>query len=540
MTHNTTPLFRPPSPEILENINKTLAASSALFPVPPSHRKELPRFIRDLSRTLTEDRSEMAHPYWASPGLFSAYLHFFLPWNLYRMAWLLPGLDLELAANARVLDLGSGPLTLPLALWCSRPDLRKLPLRFTCVDVSMQAMERGQSLLKTLAGEKSPWEIRLFRAPLEKALQIATRRENGEQAYDCIAAANVLNELANERARAGTPPLEQRLGGIVEKCLARLKPDGRLLVIEPGTRLGSKVVTLARSAALEMGCETLAPCTHSGPCPMQPRNEEREQDQSAFSGWCHFTHPVNSAPPALTELGEEAHLLKRSMALSCLLLQKKEDGHLAPHSFLDDGSDLDALEALYAEMMGEDQDGGPPPPASKTPVARPERPARQTPPGPMPARVISAPITLPDKTEPGRYACCERGLALLLDARQIPSGSAVMAQTPRQTQTADTRKTPASNPSRNEREERDRKSGALLLVRAENAVRQRPEPGSKSREQRGRGQQSTGDKTHPSVKTLKNGKTREGGKTGTSGKARESGKAGKKTNPIKAPGASQR
>ena len=534
MTHNTTPLFRPPSPETLENISKTLAASSALFPVPPSHRKELPRFIRDLSRTLTEDRSEMARPYWASPGLFSAYLHFFLPWNLYRMAWLLPGLDLGLAANAHVLDLGSGPLTLPLALWCSRPDLRKLPLRFTCVDVSMQAMERGQGLLKTLAGEKSPWEIHLFRAPLEKALQVATRRENGEQAYDCIAAANVLNELANERARAGTPPLEQRLGGIVEKCLARLRPDGRLLVIEPGTRLGSKVVTLARSAALEMGCEALAPCTHSGPCPMQPRNEEREQDLPAFSGWCHFTHPVNSAPPVLTELGEEAHLLKRSMALSCLLLQKHGDGQQhVPHSLLDDGSDLDALEALYAEIMGEDPDSGTPPPAPPKTTARPpERPARQTPPGPMPARVISAPITLPDKTEPGRYACCERGLALLLDARQIPSGSAVMAQTPRQTQTANTRRTPEGGPSRNEREERDKKSGALVLVKVENTVRQKPEPGSKSKEQRGRGQQGTGDKTRASGKTHKNSKAREGGKAGTSGKA------GNKANPIKAPGAS--
>ena len=63
------------------------------------------------------------------------------------------------------------------------------------------------------------------------------------------------------------------------------------------------------------------------------------------------------------------------------------------------------------------------------------------------ARVISDLIRLPEEAEPARYACCERGLALLLDAPRVPSGAFVSVPAP-------------------EHEERDAKTGALLLRRS--------------------------------------------------------------------------
>lgn len=457
-----------------ESIAQASRITAKLFPVPSSHRRELPGFVRDLSRMLTEDRSEMSRPYWASPGLFSAYLHFFLPWNLYRLAWLLPGLDIHLAKNARVLDLGSGPLTLPLALWCARPELRALPLQFTCVDVSMQAMERGLAILKALAGAECPWEISLVRGPLEKALPSSHGRAGNKQPYDCIMAANVLNELGNERARAGAAPLEQRLAELVQRVLAGLAPNGRVLLVEPGTRLGGKVISFARAAAIDMGCKALAPCPHSGRCPMQPDTDEAgPRSGPSFSGWCHFTHPVVNAPESLASLGEEAHLHKRSMALSCVLLQKTAvspaeafPGERPEDAPTDSGgpdelTGLDELEALYAEIMQEDEPDSPPPTKRAGPSVRHDEPGKSVS-GPMLTRVISGPITLNGREEPGRYACCENGLALLLDAGNLPSGALVEAAPPkRQSGTSE---------GRNEgREQRDRKSGALLLIRSQKA-----------------------------------------------------------------------
>lgn len=451
------PLLRAPGPEAIENITLAIRTAAKLFPVPSSHRRELPHAIRDLSRMLTEDRSEMSRPYWASPGLFSAYLHFFLPWNLYRLSWLLPGLDMPLQRDSRILDLGSGPLTLPIALWCVRPEFRELPLRFTCVDVSMQAMERGIALLKALGGEKMPWEIRLFRGPLEKSLPRPNPRDNSIRSYDCIMAANVLNELANERSKADS--LEQRMAGIVEKIIGALRAGGKFFLVEPGTRLGGKVVSLARAAALERGCTPIAPCTHSGPCPMQAENEmEDDRRLPSFSGWCHFTHPVFNAPEALSKLGEETRLQKRSMALSCLLMQKMdasplEEGILERN--LEQLVCLDELESLFAEIMEDDVQNDTAVPRKASGVyQRPfQGPAISS--SPILTRVISAPITLTGHEEPGRYACCEHGLALLLDARNLPSGALVEAVPPQYT-----------SPSRHSGSGvRDVKTGALLLKR---------------------------------------------------------------------------
>lgn len=486
MNHSLKPLLSPPGQDILDGVSDALDAVHSLFPVPSSHRKELPYAVRDLSRILTEDRSEMSRPYWASPNLFSAYLHFFLPWNLYRLSWLLPGLDLSLDKDAHILDLGSGPLTFPLALWCARPELRQRPLHFTCCDLSIQAMERGLAILKTLAGERFAWNFKLVRGPLEKALH-----RPGGKGYDCIAAANVLNELANERTRAGAAPLEQRLANMTNKALACLAPQGRLLLVEPGTRLGGKVISLARAAAIDAGASPLAPCTHAGVCPMLTRQEDDAPSRTysrmhsrtlspSYSGWCHFIHPVKSAPQALTDLGEAARLHKDSFAVSCLLLRAPE------HSPIPEGSsgggylpgpgkdDIDELEALFAEIMEDDDatnDSGygyEPYPSGHDegphPAPRPAlRSADTSLTGPLHVRVVSSPIRLPDHEEAARYSCCGKGLALLLNAAKIPPGALVLADTVEQVARAN--QAGASDHSAQKRglPARDRKSGAILL-----------------------------------------------------------------------------
>ena len=491
-------LLARPGAALLEDLGRALAAAAGAFPVPAAHRRDLPYAVRDLSRLLTLERAELARSYWSAPRFLSAYLHYFLPWNLYRMAWLLPGLDLALRAGGRVLDLGSGPLTLPLALWCARPDLRGLPLTFVCADVAAKPMEIGRDILRRLSGDDSPWRIILQRDPLEKAL--ARSGKNGEREnFDCIMAGNMLNELSPAR----NTPLEERLERLMDMAAGRLTPEGRLLLVEPGTRLGGKLIALARKGALVHGLSPLAPCPHDGPCPML--DSPRSGPFPPYTGWCHFFHPAGDVPHALADLAKQARLEKDSLAVSCLLLRKPDSGRggaPAPDGDQDglpasevrrpdlpaqdnrkdssapDGrrgssapkqtrppagrrkdarpaalsDDLDELEALYAEIMEQDAGGPARPKAAAAGHAAHRRAGRDSgrpesgPADRLALRVISDMIRLPNEAEPGRYACCERGLALLLDAARVPSGAFTVVPCP-------------------EREERDPKTGALLLRR---------------------------------------------------------------------------
>lgn len=435
-------LLRKPGEEFSAVLEQALAAAARAFPIPGSHRKDLPAAVRDLSRMLTSERGELARPYWAHPRYLSAYLRYFLPWNLYRLGWLIPGLDLALRPGAHILDLGSGPLTLPLALWCARPDLRTMPLSFTCTDTAAKPLETGRDILARLAGKDSPWKIFLERGPVEKTL-----RTTGSRKFDLITAGNVLNELCTRKNTPSNEPqrLDQYIGQLTSRLSRSLAPGGQVLLVEPGTRLGGKLISLTRQAALENNFEILAPCTHKQACPMLVPHEENATGEPAdyrrapvVSGWCHFILPAQGAPAALARVGAAAGLEKESLSLSCLFLQKAAGTHDAAAARATPGDELDDLEALYREIMEEDDA------ATESPMPRREPEPTASPEARL--RVISSPIRLPDREEPARYACSERGTTLLLDALRTPSGAYVALPWPRT-------------------EEYDRKTGALLLER---------------------------------------------------------------------------
>ena len=461
-------LLSKPGPECIAVLEEALAALARAFPIPGGHRRELPSSIRELSRILTAERGALSRSYWSAPRLASAYLYFFLPWNLYRLAWLLPGLDLSLHPGSRILDLGSGPLTLPLALWCARPELRGMPLSFECVDVAVKPMEHGRAVFRSLAGDGSPWRFTLRRSPVEKALLQAAKavRAKEQAGFDCIMAGNVLNELCE--SSAGDAPLARRLDDLTGLAFDALAEAGRFFLLEPGTRLGGKLITLARRGALERGFLPLAPCTHARACPMLDDMDGAPHTRK-YSGWCHFIHPAEHASSELQELSARAHLEKDSLALSCLVLER--GAPVGSASGPDRADSLDELEALYEEIMAEDGFGKHSLPVRDT-VGQPA-PGAGAEASPAPVRIISGPIRLPDRETPARYACSEHGLALLLDALHVPSGAAVQVPVP-------------------EKPRHDAKTGALLLSR--DAPRQRPTPGRAPRQ---RPDRSAGKKKRP-------------------------------------------
>lgn len=413
-------LFRPPAEALIHDMETAMKAIIETTRLSGTHAKELPFAVRDLSRLLTQDRALLSSSYWINKRLLTAYCRYFLPWNLVRLSWMLPGLDLPLAEGDTVLDLGSGPLTVPLALWLARPELRAKPLTLVCCDVAPGPLSLGRDIFHRLAPD-SPWKIETVRMPLEKALREFSGKAN------LITAANVLNEFKPSRET----PLPARLAAFTRLVASRLAPGGRFFAVEPGTRLGGKLMAVTRQVAFGSRLVPEAPCPHWGPCPMLAERA---------SGWCHFSHIAAAAPKELTLLTKRAGLEKDTLSLSCMLLRRATDEEisraeaclpvLADDDFLDDDlfdedeaddGDFDAWAEAFAASRPTGQGGAP-----------------------DFGRIISDPIRLPDAAEAARYACSVNGLLLAQNALRVPSGAAFAVPWP-------------------EREMRDGKSGALIV-----------------------------------------------------------------------------
>ena len=182
-----------------------------------------------------------------------------------------------------IADLGSGPLTLPIALWLSRPDWRAVPLTLVCVDTVPRPMEMGRSILEHMAklsGEPLNWTIRLVRSPLMQSFREL-------RSPYLLMAGNVLNELKDKPGVS----VDERMADLAVAVGRTLHPEGTALFVEPGTRLGGTLTAKLRETALEEGLTPVAPCPHLGPCPLLETRERR---------WCHASQ-LAVAPAWLAE-----------------------------------------------------------------------------------------------------------------------------------------------------------------------------------------------------------------------------------------------
>lgn len=297
-------LFPRPSREFLTLLAGLPRRLDAAMPMRRQHRRELPGDIRHLSHLLTDERGDLRRDYLADPAALSAYLRYFLPWNIYRLGVLFCGLALDPAEGATIVDLGAGPLTAPLALWMSRPHLRARALHFVCVDRAPKPMRLGLDTLTHLAGGAetlAPWRVTLVKGPLDARLR---------EKADLLIMANALNEVLHR----GEGELLEDADALAWHLASMLAPAGQLLVVEPGVRPSAHLLAALRRGFLHHGLNPLAPCPHTEPCPMSGRG---------YTAWCHFNFQADSAPNWLKDLSDAAKLPKDNVSLSFLHFSAK-------------------------------------------------------------------------------------------------------------------------------------------------------------------------------------------------------------------------
>lgn len=350
-------------------MDRLWSALQGARPLTGRQRQHLPQDIAALSRLLTSERHNMAG-YWARPAFVSAYLYYFLPWNILRLAPLLAALPLPEPKNISqplIMDAGAGPLTATLALWLARPDLRALPLHVRALDSALAPMRIGKDLFTAIVGGACPWKIHIHAGPLETLGRHGAREEPW-----LVMAANVLNECKTLRpGRAAANGENARISYMAALLAAWLPPEARtpLLFVEPGTRLGGLMISALRECAIEEGFYAHAPCAHNNPCPLAKRG----------GSWCHFVFSARQAPQWLADISRKAGLYKTALSMSPLLLSRRK------------------------------------------PQINHETNA-------MPCRVISHAFAARDGL--ARYGCAPCGLALLPDAENMPPGSLCLARKP--------------------------------------------------------------------------------------------------------------
>lgn len=383
------------------------------------HRVQLSGAIRRLSHELTDERTSRRVGYMNDVGMVSAYINYFMWWNLVRLTRLFSGLSsnsFSLSDGDVVLDVGSGPLTVPIALWLARPELRAKKLTFYCMDLSQTALANGEELYlsiaaKTIAkgkgnasegGEKKSGGTGSFAAtPAEPWNIVRVKGELGtalKEKAALVTCANVCNELIQSSTM---PPdfLAKKYSGALLSYLDGDNPRAGIFLVEPGDPKSARFVALMREAFLRRGFAPLAPCPHTAECPMTGNAKKGGK-------WCNFAFSTDDAPAALQKLSARAGLAKERATLSFVLARKMED----------------TVETSLGNNRAETKKR-------------------------LSLRITSDFIRLPDLHKSGYYACSELGLVLAVDKSNVhpQNGEFLTIGYPEDTTV------------------RDKKSGAVLL-----------------------------------------------------------------------------
>lgn len=371
--------------KILNDFERILLANT---PLTSKQRSLLPDQIRSLSHSLTDERNERHLSYMNQTTTLSAYIHYFMWWNLIRLTRVFANLPEDyfsfISNNSEndktiCLDLGSGPLTLPLALFLSRPELRTKKLVWYCMDISSQALSEGENIFLTAAAQLKcePWQIIRVKGELGTSLKEKVR---------FVTCGNAFNEMIQDKQM---PPdfLAKKFS---DQLLSYIDPkdnDAHIFLVEPGVPSSARFISLMRAALLRKYYTVCAPCPHIEECPMEGKKGGK---------WCNLCFSTQDAPKDLKHLSEKADLPKERGVLTFIAL-KKCPGLNKKDSPEETKNDAPALLGQYKNLT---------------------------------FRIASDPIRLPGGRK-GYYACSYQGLLLVETQNNLNSGDLLSVAKPR-------------------------------------------------------------------------------------------------------------
>lgn len=270
-----------------------------------SELKKLASNVARLSALLTKDREALPAAYLKDEGLRKAYIHYFLPSNIYKIHIPLKELSLHpkkilSKEKLRILDIGSGPGTATLGVLEFFFMQKKSPfLEFTAVDPVAENLKDAEALFK----DRSPKEATLttLKSSIEKIEPIIKGQ------FDIIILSNLLNEVAHSDAQR----IAKRVA-ILKSLISRsLSADGSCIIIEPALRETCRDMLTVRDGLLEEGLRIYSPCLMGEKCPALDNPKD----------WCHEDIPWE--PPAIVkEVDRLTGLRKDSLKFSYLVLRK--------------------------------------------------------------------------------------------------------------------------------------------------------------------------------------------------------------------------
>lgn len=368
----------------------------------PANSKQLvalPKQIRELSHQMTDDRAARRLGYMNEKTFLASYVRYFMWWNLVRLTRLFANLDFDFLSDGGVcLDIGSGPLTLPCALWLSRPDLRQKKLVWYVMDISQLALSLGEEIFLSVAAATGgePWKIVRVKGPLGTPVK---------QKANFVTCANMFNELL--QSRGGEPPdfLAKKYSQALFNYLDfSEQASPAIFLAEPGTPGSGRFCSLMRDAFVRRGLLALAPCPHLGNCPMDGRKSGKG---GATGKWCNFAFDTDGAPKKLLALSAKAGIPKERAVISFVLAGAAQKSLASPKS-----GGLSSQEKV-----------------ASTETACAAREAQAGPKSGGLIRIASDIIRLPPEREGqkprvGHYACSEQGLVLAISkgGKRVYSG----------------------------------------------------------------------------------------------------------------------
>lgn len=359
--------------DIIENFGDIAADVMGLS---SKQRVFLAAEIRKLSHKLTDERTTRRVGYMNDAQSVSAYISYFMWWNIVRLTRLfssLPKKALDIPDGGIAIDIGSGPLTAVTALYLARPELRSRRITWYCMDISQNALAQGEEIFLSVAakilskgGKAEPWRIIRVKGAIGTEIK---------EKASLVTCANAFNEMIQNETMP-TDFLAKKYSGTIESYLEGdgSKPATAILV-EPGDPHSARFVSLMRDAFIRRGFLPVSPCPHAGECPMAGRTQGKRDGK-----WCNFAFSTDGAPDKLLKLSEKAGLPKERASLSFVVCRK------------DSAEEAEKKRVAELEKTGEER-----------------KDAR------LRIRIASDFIKLPELHKSGYYACSELGLLLAID-----------------------------------------------------------------------------------------------------------------------------